>query len=233
MESESKIKHYHNIGFYINKLKNNEFFSLSRWGDGEFLCASNKKGYNCDGHNYYPELRDGLIKALKSDLPYYKATYPEDQNMIKNNLFLINKLLKDNNVKIEWYYARVLEDVLLRGDINPLANQLNKMNFIVVSEENKKNLPFLTDFIEIPKKNCFLKKEDIKQKIIEMFEKYDNPVFGLSASMTTNVIIDELYPIIGDKCWMIDFGSIWDPFVGVYSRSYHQNYKITTLLNKV
>jgi len=58
-----------------------------------------------------------------------------------------------------------------------------------------------------------------------MTEKYDNIVFGLSASMATNVIVDELYDVIGDRCTMIDFGSIWDPFVGVMSRSYHREYK--------
>ena len=58
-----------------------------------------------------------------------------------------------------------------------------------------------------------------------MTEKYDNVVFGLSASMATNVIVDELYDVIGDKCFMIDFGSIWDPFVGKMSRSYHREYK--------
>ena len=45
----------------------------------------------------------------------------------------------------------------------------------------------------------------------------------------TNVIIDELYPIIGHKCWMIDFGSTWDPFIGNFNRSHHKNYKTTQL----
>ena len=82
-----------------------------------------------------------------------------------------------------------------------------------------------TDFITIPSVNCFLEKERIKSEMIKMVEKYDNVVFGLSSSMATNVIVDELYDIIGDKCTMIDFGSIWDPFVGVIARSYHKEYK--------
>ena len=63
--------------------------------------------------------------------------------------------------------------------------------------------------------------------MINMCQKYQNPVFGLSASMATNVIVDELYNIIGDKCWMIDFGSIWEPFLQnpIHSRSYHSKYK--------
>ena len=63
-----------------------------------------------------------------------------------------------------------------------------------------------------------------------MCDKYDNPVFGLSASMATNVIVDELYEQIGDKCWMIDFGSIWEPYIGRTTRSYHHNYKTKELV---
>ena len=61
--------------------------------------------------------------------------------------------------------------------------------------------------------------------MINLTNKYENIVFGLSASMTSNVIIDELYDTIGDKCWMIDFGSIWDAFIGDKTRSYHSEYK--------
>ena len=121
---------------------------------------------------------------------------------------------------------------LWAGEISPLINQLEQMNFIIVSEPSKRELPMkYTDFIEVPSTNCYLDKERIKQEIVEMCEKYDNPVFGLSASMATNVIVDELYPLIGDKCWMIDFGSIWEPFLNnpVHSRSYHRRYKTKQL----
>ena len=54
--------------------------------------------------------------------------------------------------------------------------------------------------------------------------RYDDIVFAFSASMATNVIVDEMYDEIGDQCWMIDFGSIWEPFVGKITRSYHRRY---------
>ena len=65
--------------------------------------------------------------------------------------------------------------------------------------------------------------------MIKMTKKYDDVVFGLSSSMATNVIVDELYDEIGDKCSMIDFGSIWDPFVGHIGRSYLKQYVKTIL----
>ena len=67
-------------------------------------------------------------------------------------------------------------------------------------------------------------KEEIKTAIRQAMEKIENPVFAFSASMATNVIVDEMYNEIGNDCWMIDFGSIWEPFVGNATRSYHALY---------
>ena len=78
---------------------------------------------------------------------------------------------------------------------------------------------------EINNQNLTVDSLPIKKQVIEMCDKYEKPVFGFSASMATNVMIDELYPIVGDKCWMIDFGSIWYPFVGNITRSYHHRYE--------
>ena len=61
------LSYNHPSSFYIDKLKNNEYFSFSRWGDGEFFCAAGIEGANCDHHNYSPELKNGLIKSLKNN----------------------------------------------------------------------------------------------------------------------------------------------------------------------
>ena len=111
-----------------------------------------------------------------------------------------------------------------------MIESLENRNYIIVSNDSLKNLNIkYTDFVSVPSVNCFLEKERIKRDMIEMTNKYDDVVFGLSSSMATNVIIDELYDIIGDKCTMIDFGSIWDPFVGKMARTYHHQYKKKTL----
>ena len=45
------------LDWYIDQLKQNNKFSLSRWGDGEWICASGASGENCDGHKYFPEIQ--------------------------------------------------------------------------------------------------------------------------------------------------------------------------------
>lgn len=217
---------FNRLEFYIEKLKNNEKFSFTRWGDGEWSCLFGHQGHNCDLHQYFPEMSKGLQEAVKNYKGYYLATWPRTVPMMrtelgKNAYEYIDYHMPGKN----WVDARIWENAAMDATIGPLVEQLKNMNFVMISESSKKTLPFITDFIEVPKKDCFLEKERIKKEMIEMTEKYNDVVFGLSASMATNVIVDELYNQIGNKCWMIDFGSIWDPYVGNMTRSYHRRYK--------
>ena len=220
-----------NLEWYINLLRNDEKFSLTRWGDGEWFCAFGIVGKNCDDHQYFSEMSEGLREALVNDKGYFKSTWPLSESMIGDKINIIKEFCDPLGVNlVGWYDAQIFEHAATYGKIKPMVEQLEKMNFIVVSESKKRDLPIkYTDFIEIPLIDCFLEKESIKEQVISMCEKYKNPVFGFSASMATNVIVDELYPVVGDKCWMIDFGSIWDPFVGNIIRSHHLKYVSTEL----
>jgi len=219
------------LDYYINLLKNDIKFSLTRWGDGEWNCAMGKTGRNCDKHEYFLAMKNQLVAALIYDQGYFKATWPLSEPMIGNNIKQIRLFCENLGVNLTgWHDASVIECGATNGLMKPMVEQLEKMNFVIVSELRKKKLPIKhVDFVEVPLINCYLQKDQIKDRTIEITEKYKNPVFGFSASMATNVIVDELYPIIGKDCWMIDFGSIWDPFIGIISRSYHRNYKKTTL----
>jgi RNAse (barnase) inhibitor barstar len=217
--------------YYINRIKNNDFFSFSRWGDGEWFCMAGVPGANCDSHTYFPKMKDELNLALKkgNQENNFKAIWPTTHGQISRNLRLIMNHISTNEYKIAWANAIIWEDLVLREGINKLTDVLKEKNFIMVSNSDNANLPINTDFVEIPKVNCYNSKDKIKEDMIKMVEKYENPVFGLSASMATNVIIDELFPIIGDKCFMIDFGSLWEPFSGNVSRTHHKQYLDTKL----
>jgi len=210
------------LDYYIDKLKTNKKFSFTRWGDGEWGCSFGVQGQNCDSHIYYSQLKDGLNESLNNPKGYMLATWPQDEPMM-------TKIWQDVTQRVShiknWYNASVWEEDAMNGKLKPLIEQLETMNFIIVSELSKKSLPIkYTDYIEIPSVNCFLEKDRIKKEMISMCDKYDSPVFGLSASMATNVMVDELYHEIGDRCWMIDLGSIWEPYIGKVTRSYHHRY---------
>ncbi len=219
------------LEFYINKLKNNEKFSFTRWGDGEWSCLFGAQGENCDKHKYFPDMAEDLKCVFEEHKGYVLATWPLNRPMMKNISQYILRFLETNELIFDWHDATVWEEAAMDGTIKPLIKQLEKMDFIIVSESSKRRLSIkYKDFIEIPSVDCYLEKENIKKNMIRLCNKYKYPVFGLSASMATNVIIDELYNEIGDSCWMIDFGSIWEPYIGKATRSYHHQYKVKELL---
>ena len=58
---------YNNL---LNNISNSVNFSFSRFGDGEWNCIFNKKGHNCDGHEYFTDL--GLeLKKIVEGIPEY------------------------------------------------------------------------------------------------------------------------------------------------------------------
>ena len=215
---------------YIDKLQSNEKFSFTRWGDGEWGCAFGAKGANCDNHKYFPKMSSDLIKALKHDKQYIKASWPLSVPMFSVIHPQIVEFIEKHHIEHDWHDARVWEEAAMAGELSPLIDQLEQMNFVMVSEKSKRELSSLyIDFIEIPEVNCYLEKDQIKRQVVKMCDKYDNPVFGFSASMASNVIIDQLYDEVGKDCWMIDFGSIWEPYIGRITRSYHHRYKTKEL----
>tara|TARA_R110000744_G_scaffold296672_1_gene406570 strand:+ start:6259 stop:6948 length:690 start_codon:yes stop_codon:yes gene_type:complete len=222
------------IDYYINLLKTDQKFSFTRWGDGEWGCLFGEQGQNCDGHEFFKDLSHQLLNVFTKPLKYYIATWPMDVPMMRDMDPQLRSYVQGLDIKFQ--DATIWEEAAMAGKLAPLVTQLESMNFVMISESTKRNLPMdIKEFIDIPSKNCFLEKERIKQDILNILDKYKNPVFGFSASMATNVIVDELFDEIGDKCWMIDFGSIWEPFLkiqpgtGKHSRTYHRQYKTREL----
>jgi len=222
---------HNSLQHYIDLLKTDQKFSFTRWGDGEWDCFFGDRTENCDHHTYFPDLAKGLHEAIDNPKGYFLATWPHGDPMMRQNWPHIQARLQNSDSK-NWIDASIWENAAMAGELDGLVDQLEQMNFIIISESSKRTLPLkYTDYIDIPQTNCFLDKERIKLEMRKMVNKYKNPVFGLSASMATNVIIDELYTELGDKCWMLDFGSIWEPFLEnpVHSRSYHKRYKTRQL----
>jgi len=234
----------HNLEYFINLIKDKKHFTLTKIGDGELISIFKSIGWlpqnqfgncNTDRHYYFDDMGLAIHNTLINEKGYYKYFHPGWLNSTINNKHLCNllqKYIKDFNISppnlCDSRHAFYVE--AKSGKLKPLKDQLEKQNFIVISEKRKRKIPIkYVDFIETPITNSWTEKESIKEKMIGMVEKYENPIFGLSIGMPSLVIQDELYPLIGDKSTMINFGSIWDPFLNIKSRGYHHIYKNTKL----
>lgn len=195
----------------INYLHYDYNFKFSRFGDGEFNAIFGKKGQNCDGHQYFPDLGERLktsfsknaltgIQPLTLTLPYAK-----DALKMMEGCEIVN--------------ADAIHNASIDGQLNRLLRVFERRSVVCVGPIHLAGL--FDQIIVIPDKNCWLSYEKIKSNI-ELFMERDK-VIVLCASMMSEVLIKDFED---EDVTMIDCGSVFSPYVGVKSRSYHYKLKI-------
>lgn len=225
---------------FLDKIKNKESFSFSRWGDGEWTAIFNDRptAKNCDGHEFFPDMGVALANVLKSKPKYYlgmqrfaqEETHPEE----------INKFCADNDLnQLQWVDADVWHKASIHAELEKLFYALRGRKGLLIAPEYLNLLdgffePFSFAHLKIPEQNCWISKNDIVERIRYRMERQDwNGEHGLvvlfCASMPAKVMIDELYQEFGKQHTFLDMGSVFDPYVGKKSRGYHK--KIIERLN--
>ena len=92
------------LGFYIGMFEKREYFSFSRFGDGEWSSIIGKSGANCDEHHYFPEMATRLQNTVIHSHPYF---YGIQNFAIKNMGRQIYGFLKKNRVTRQWHNSDV------------------------------------------------------------------------------------------------------------------------------
>lgn len=208
------------IDYFLNRFKNKEFFSYSRFNDGELLCSiKNFKEIglvkNCDGHQYFPNLGLELTNSLNNaDNKKYFIQYLSA--FINNPKYIeYTKILIKNNKLNGNYVSSDFLQTMLRykpEKFKEFIDILKKNNIMIVGPNylTKLNMIKPIDFVLVPTKNCYLEKDKILSEIKTKLKK--NQIVLFSSSMTTNSFIDILYKDFGNTNFFIDAGSIWDIF---------------------
>ena len=221
------------LEFYINLMKSHTPFSFSRYGDGEWNAVINLGGANCDGHQYFPELGEDLKKSLCNKGDYFYALQPR---AIRSMRKPVQRFFRTQGIRMQWHNADVFHDSNKRGKLFPLIAALRSMDVVMIGPGHLRALqdrvfPY-REFLEIPSQNCYLAKEEIKKNVRALAGSHEMTVYAFSASMTTKVLIYELFPEIGKTNWLIDFGSLWDIYVGVKSRNVYSKRDWSLLIEK-
>lgn len=215
---------------FLGKVKKDERFSFSRWGDGEFNAIFMKTGENCDKHQYFNDMCEELSEIVCSS-PEYIMGIQGLATRVKGTQ--IDSYLKLNDVNIEWSNSDILHHASIKGRIQELFVELAKKRTLVVGPEYLRGVSKLFTyhgFIEVPLIDCYLYIEPVMERIRNFLMESKKPVFvSISASMPANIMVDRLYNEFGNKHWFIDMGSIFEPYLGVKIRTYHQ--KIIDRLN--
>ncbi|MFA5208497.1 MAG: hypothetical protein WC428_07690 [Candidatus Paceibacterota bacterium] len=210
----------------VSKLQESDPFSFVRYGDGEWACIFGMQSKNCDGNIYFTDLGKALEKIVLSQPHYYMGmqygALVSDYYNLKDKIY---PFIWDLN--INWVNADILHRASEFNKIQPFFKALKARQVILVGAnyfDRLKLFPFI-DHVIIPPHNCWLVKDTIYNQLVEKINRLEAGLVVLfMASMTTNVLIDDLYKIFGHNTTFIDIGSVFDPYLGLNKRRYH--YKI-------
>ena len=125
-------------------------------------------------------------------------------------------------VKGELQDSDVLHKASISGYLNMFIDRLKERHCIVIGPKRLIKLLNYFDFdlIVVPDVNCWGANQKIEREIRK--EIADDKVLLYSASMMSNVLIDRIWKDYGDSITQIDCGSVWEPYVGHFNRSYHK-----------
>lgn len=209
--------------YYVKRIEDDDYFTLVRYGDGEFACILGKPGENCDRSEYFAELSIGLQNTLISPhgYPFHYGMVRIATKMYEKE---INRYILENNANGAWCDGTIFVDTSRAGKLFPLIHALRYKKMIYVGPEhlrkiNTVGIPY-EYFVQVPEINCWLRRNTITALIKAAVKTIKPDIICFSAGLLTPVLIYDLYELYENKLTMVDIGSLFDPFVGKKSRKY-------------
>ncbi len=216
---------HHGIQHFENLIEKEIPFALSRYGDGEFASILGHSGENCDGVQYTKKLHESLMKTLLS--PRLQETYFYAMLSVAFEVYQsdIEGFVFEHKLQMIWADVDFLVTANRRGEFAEFLDILRKRSILYVGPEYLQKLPetlgFRIDyFIEVPEGNAFESREIIRDEILSQADKTN--FIGFSTGPLSKWLIWVLFPDIGDRCTLFDFGSIFDGYVDHASRRYQK-----------
>ena len=212
----------YDIDWYINRLKNNEYYSFPGFSDAEWIAMEKDRiGLRTGGHQIYTEdIGNALIDALRLDKPNYLRAVPkclEEKQWYGEER--MDRWMDTWGIKNKTFYERdeITDELAKKGLLNSFIKQLTIMDTVVISNKYvrdiKKFLPY-KHYIEIPKLDVYTEEgwlEKYTQKVLD----YGKPaVYLFSAGFAAAPFIAKLHGKIPNS-FFLDVGSIWDAFCGI------------------
>jgi hypothetical protein len=203
----------------VDKMETEPGFSFARISDGGFLCILGRKGVNCDGAAYSTEQAQALIAMMKDQTITHGIT------SIALNVTKAAEWLAENQLYVDWYDADVMNKASDDGRLLPFIECLRKRKIVLCGAGHLrlfKGFP-IESFVECHPTRAFEEVDELRMEIgYNAVQKTvaDTVILcaGQGASPTLVSQLHEFYP----RLTIIDAGSIFDPYVHVFSRSGHK-----------
>ena len=208
--------------FYLDKIRNNEPFQLSRFGDGEVISLRlepHNLKHNCDGSSFIHELAEPMRQIFRNQYNYYHClldcTFNESGDKFRE---FIEKTCPD----MPFYDGEIWQALSFSGRITELMEAISPYEPCFVGGKHISKVKFMhglnsVRFIETPDRDSFYQFDRIFADCMNM-HLAGCRMFLFSAGYTTKPLIDTLFPYIGHDSFLLDMGSVFDPYCGKLSR---------------
>jgi len=212
------------IHHFVDKLQNGEPFSFARYGDGEWFTIFGGRYigmHNSNGCTFTTHLSDCLRQVLDDQNPYMHATLRIAHRKLGDR---IGGFLEHRGVALRWYRGDVLLDQSLKGNLWPLVRELQKKRILFVGPNHLRGIDEMffqyVDFINPPKRNAIMSRHILVPAILRSIKDKKIDVVAWCCGLHTKVFINDIWKEYGDRITQIDFGSMFDGYFAVGSRSY-------------
>ena len=210
------------LAFYADRIKAGKPFAFVRYGNGEWDCILGLYHTMRSGsQRFTPDLRDALMDSLQAPRAGDYFTAMQSTNFLKRVRILpwAERWLMVNAPRLVWHDGEVFARASRHGQLNPLVKAMRARHTIIVGPPWLKKLSLADELIPVRSHNCW---QDVDKIYRKLARKADS-VISFSAGPAAKVLIWRLWPEIGKSCWLVDLGSVWDPYCGVQSRHYHKH----------
>jgi hypothetical protein len=225
----------------VKDIDNGIPFTFSRWGDTEIAVLFGRNGKNSDGHAFMPGWRSHLEAIFEAGpQPNYRMGQGSLACCVGGNIYL-DYLRKTGMLSAPWYDVDELPYQQIsatgEGKVFPMLETLYQRkhfkSLCIVGHSMLEGLSApehcalkIDAFISTFPKNC---ASQTAEKIVEVaaaMQQLPRPImFMASCSFMANILVHSLYPEYGQDCWLLDVGSIWEPYPGVWGmRRYKRGY---------
>lgn len=199
-------------------------FAFTRWGDGELNAAYGRRGANCDKHQYFPDM-GARLKAILYDIPSPGHIFGIQPLGYQQRPQLIDAITNK-----DWYNADVFHSASIDDEFHKFIELMQDRTVILIGNEDLK--PYMKElntgnYVDVPKIDAWLSYGRVKNAVVRQMNSHSNAIFLFCSGMMTNIMIDELWKEMryetggSPQHTMIDMGSVFEPYVGKKTRSYH------------
>jgi hypothetical protein len=213
------------IRFIFKKIKNREYFSFSKYADGEYKILINKPITNCDGWTFDPTIHNREYMMLLDSFKYVNDEYyvgisckccqpNTDVMWMRNNVGTKNVTWANLFVNSNYEYF-----------VNYFLNEFDKWgnDVTLVAHKNGmgKQLPFkITNYIPIDIGYWqYPYLDTIINKCSDIADKKNGQLFLFSSGPLGNILSHQLHSV-NPKNTYIDVGSTINPWVVGNNRGY-------------